>query len=1204
MPSSNSSADYNLLFGVLALQADLLDAARFAEACSAWAARKDTPLADLLVQRGWLSAEDRSHVEYLLQRKLKKHNGDARASLAEVTTEPVRQSLASVADADVQQSLAALPDRSQPVLGATTAYEPQGRGRYSLTQLHAQGGIGQVWLARDSDLGRDVALKELRAERNDHPTAQARFLEEARITGQLEHPGIVPVYELVHGEDGKPFYTMRMVRGRTLAMAIKDYHARRQAGQAGPLELRTLLGQFVAVCQAVAYAHSRKVLHRDLKPANVVLGDYGEVVVLDWGLARLLGTSHEEATSLLPVSVEASREETMQGQVLGTPAYMSPEQAQGRLDLLGPASDVYSLGAILYELLTAVPPFSGGDTPELLQRVVHEEPVRPRQLVPSVPSALEAVCLKALAKKPGERYASAAELAQEVERWRADEPVSAWREPWRVRAGRWVRRHPSLVGACLTGLLLVLLLGSGGGAWWSRERQKQRSLVESALERAGELQKQARWQEARDVLEQAGSRLGGLASADLLARLQQAQKDLALVARLDAIRLEHATLREGKFDAARTERRYAEAFAEAGLAREGEDVEIVAQRLRGLGTWQAVLAALDDWAALAEKPEHESWLLAVARRVDPDPQGVGLREPALWQDKEKLAQAVRQVDGAALTPPLAVALGARLRGREEGEVMLRQAQQAHPADFWLNYQLAWVLDHRGKAAEAEGFSRAALALRPDDAVAHNNLGVVLWRQGKSAEAEKHYRQAIARHPRDTLAHYNLGVVLDQQGKEAEAEKHFRKAIALDPSHAQVHNGLGLMLGRQGKVAEAEKHYRKAIDLDPRYAQAHAGLGWMLGQQGKAVEAEKHYRKAIDLDPRYARAHTNLGVVLMRQGKEAEAEKHLRKAIDLDPRDAIAHYNLGVRLGRQGKATEAEKHYRQAIDIDPRDARPHYNLGVRLGHQGKAVEAEKHYRKAIELNPRHAQAHTNLGLLLKGQGKDADAEKHFRQAIALDPSIAQAHTNLGLLLARQGRWAEAASLARMASARGLDVSFLRTGLPLWQRLARLEPQLPAYLTGQRRPRSNDDLLALARLCQFHRLYAAGARLYADDFAADAKLADDLKAGHRYNAACFAALAAAGKGSGAGTLEEGEKARLRGQALTWLRADLTLRRAQLDSGKPADRQEVQATMRHWQQDSDFAGVRSEQALAALPQEERLAWASLWRDVAALLELASRK
>jgi hypothetical protein len=195
------SADRNLLFGVLALQADLLDPARFAEACSAWAARKDVPLPDLLVERGWLTPEDRADVDKLVARKLKKHGGDARASLAEV-----RHSLASMADHDLQQSLADLPKPYSPPLGSTTAHQPEGRGRYTLTRLHATGGIGQVWLARDADLGRDVALKELRPERQDHPAAQARFLEEARVTGQLEHPGIVPVHELVRPADGQPFF--------------------------------------------------------------------------------------------------------------------------------------------------------------------------------------------------------------------------------------------------------------------------------------------------------------------------------------------------------------------------------------------------------------------------------------------------------------------------------------------------------------------------------------------------------------------------------------------------------------------------------------------------------------------------------------------------------------------------------------------------------------------------------------------------------------------------------------------------------------------------------------------------------------------------------------------------------------------------------------------------------------------------------------
>jgi hypothetical protein len=282
--------DRNLLFGVLALQADLIDAARFAEACSAWTARKDTSLADLLVERGWLTEADRADVEKVLRRKLAKHQGDARSGLAEVTTPEVRQSLLDIRDHDIHLSLAGATTPSFGQAHLTTSYVPESFGRYTFTRLHATGGIGRVWLARDSSLDRDVALKELRPDQEAPPAVVARFLKEARITGQLEHPGIVPIYEVGHRPgDEAPFYTMRFIRGRTLSTAAANYHRRRVEGEAGDLDLRKLLADFVGVCNTIAYAHNRGVLHRDLKPGNVVLGDYGEVIVLDWGLAKVVG---------------------------------------------------------------------------------------------------------------------------------------------------------------------------------------------------------------------------------------------------------------------------------------------------------------------------------------------------------------------------------------------------------------------------------------------------------------------------------------------------------------------------------------------------------------------------------------------------------------------------------------------------------------------------------------------------------------------------------------------------------------------------------------------------------------------------------------------------------------------------------------------------------------------------------------------------
>ncbi len=451
--------DRNLLFGVLALQADLLTPDRFAQACSAWADRKETPLADLLVERGWLTPPDRADVEKLLRRKLAKHGGDARASLAEVsTTDEVRQSLSSLDDPDLRRSLTTPP--AGPVTVQTAGPGPEAGERYTLSRLHATGGIGRVWLARDASLGRDVALKELRPERAGHPAASGRFLREAQVTGQLEHPGIVPVYELGRRPDDAPFYTMRFVRGRTLAEAARAYHRRRQRGEAGPRELRELVTAVVGVCNAVAYAHSRGVLHRDLKPQNVVLGDYGEVILLDWGLARVAGEAEGDAA---PVAAEAGTTDgqTAAGQVLGTPAYMAPEQAEGRLDLLDAPTDVYGLGAVLYEVLAGRAPFTGTDLQAVLRRVVSEPPAPPRSLAPDAPRPLQAVCLKALAKKPADRYPSAQALAAELQHWLADEPVAAYRDPLTTRLTRWGRRHRTMA----TAVVMALVAGAAGATF-------------------------------------------------------------------------------------------------------------------------------------------------------------------------------------------------------------------------------------------------------------------------------------------------------------------------------------------------------------------------------------------------------------------------------------------------------------------------------------------------------------------------------------------------------------------------------------------------------------------------------------------------------------------------------------------------------------------------------------------------------------------
>jgi serine/threonine-protein kinase len=417
---SQPSPDRNLLFGILALQMDFITRDALIAAMHDWVLNKAKPLGQLLVEQECLRPEQREALDALVNLHIERQGGKVEKSIAGVADD-VKRSLAALDDPDIERSLASLPAVNEAALGTTVDQIPVPGCRYSLTRLHATGGIGRVWLARDSELGRDVALKELRPERAENPALSARFLREACITGQLEHPGIVPVYELAHHpETSQPFYTMRFVKGRTLTEAARTYHRKRTEGQADSLDFLALLNSFVAVCHTVAYAHARGVIHRDLKGQNVVLGDFGEVVVLDWGLAKLL--DHPQAEDYAPPVVlacdaSAGLELTLQGHALGTPAYMAPEQAIGRPDLIDRRTDVYGLGAMLYEILTGQPPFAGADTLEVLRKVREHEPAPPHSLWSEVPPALAAACLRALAKKTADRYSSASELAEEVQRW-------------------------------------------------------------------------------------------------------------------------------------------------------------------------------------------------------------------------------------------------------------------------------------------------------------------------------------------------------------------------------------------------------------------------------------------------------------------------------------------------------------------------------------------------------------------------------------------------------------------------------------------------------------------------------------------------------------------------------------------------------------------------------------------------------------------
>jgi WD40 repeat protein/tRNA A-37 threonylcarbamoyl transferase component Bud32 len=482
-------AEPNLLFGVLALQANLISSSQLADAWDAWAAQTEQPLAEILTRWGRIDPVGRAKVDALGRSELERHRGDIHAALRSVADGRFVAALGPAQDPKVRRLIADLTRSADPPAPSTIRYAAETRDRYTLGHLHATGGIGVIWLARDQDLGRDVALKELRSECAREPRTVSRFLTEARITGQLEHPGIVPVYELgKRSQDGQPFYTMRFVKGRTLTDAIREYHQNRAAGRAGTLERNELLHTFIAACKTLAYAHSRGVIHRDVKGQNVLLGDFGEVIVLDWGLAKVVRHIKGSETESVVLEQDETPILTLPGQAVGTPAFMSPEQAAGRLDLLDHRTDVYGLGAILYQLLTGRAPFAGKDVYEILRKVRSQDPVRPRQIVPDVPLTLEAVCLKALAKNLEDRYNSAADLAQDVQRCLADEPVEAFLESLRQRAGRWARRHQAMVRAAALAVVLVAVVAVGAVILLSAAQQQTQSALQGEMQARASLQ--------------------------------------------------------------------------------------------------------------------------------------------------------------------------------------------------------------------------------------------------------------------------------------------------------------------------------------------------------------------------------------------------------------------------------------------------------------------------------------------------------------------------------------------------------------------------------------------------------------------------------------------------------------------------------------------------------------------------------------------
>ncbi len=986
---------------------------------------------------------------------------------------------------------------------------------FDVQALLGHGGMGVVYKAWDLRLKRHVAIKMLLAGAYASQKERERFSREAEAAAGLRHPNIVQVHELGN-HDGRPYFTLEFVEGGTLAQQLVGT----------PLPVRQAAMLLATLAGAVEVAHVGGIIHRDLKPANVLLTADGIPKITDFGLARRL---------------EGGAALTLSGASVGTPNYMAPEQAQGKTSAVGPAIDIYALGAILYELLTGRPPFLAETASEMVFQLVYKEPVPPSRLNAKVPRDIETICLKCLEKDPARRYATAGELAADLGRFLDDEPVRARPVGAVERSLRWARRHPGQALLLAASVMLAITL-AGGNLWLVRQRaQEAERVVAQALREVSRLQEQYSWTEAGTLLERAKDRLGPGAPADLRERLDQARRDLELTSRLDAIRLKRVTgvearlnvVAERRFSQARADAEYAEEFRKAGLGESELNLERVATRVKASALREELKAALDDWAVCTADKGRQSWLLGVARRAAPDAWSDRVRDPVTWGDPVALAELARTAVVEQQPAQLLVALGERLQATGGDAIgFLGRVQQAYSADFWANFTLGKALQEKGQHEEGVGYYRKALAIRPEAVAAYINIGNARYARYRLEQADG-------------------------------AMENYRQALRIDPRSAPAFNNLGLAWKAKGRLDDAITSYREAVRIDPELTEAHCNLGEVLALHGDLNQAINHYRQAVRIDPNFAMAHYLLGMALLAKGRLDEANEDYQRALRIDPKNVPAHdRNHGL------AQDDALIHYDQIFQFDSTWAPAYKDLGSHPQDNSRLDEVIDQYKEALRSDPEFALAHGALAQALLAQGRFGEAFTKTRRCLDLLPKNDYRLANLTEQLKR------------------------------CERLLALEGRLPAVLQGKDRPADAAECFLFAEICRSKRRFASASGFFADSLEAQPRLADNMKACFRYNAPISAIMAGCGLGEDGPTLSEAKRAHWRQQARKWVQADLVAWARYLDSTLGPDRTLILGILTHWRADPDLAGLRDPAALDRMPEAERQECRRLLSELDALL------
>jgi tetratricopeptide (TPR) repeat protein/tRNA A-37 threonylcarbamoyl transferase component Bud32 len=802
---------------------------------------------------------------------------------------------------------------------------PQIEG-YQVRAVLGYGGMGVVYQARHLRLKRDIALKMLLLGAYARPHERERFVREAEAVAGLQHPNIVQVYDV--GEfEGRPYFTMELMDGGSFSQQLAS-------APQSPIHSAQLLA---TLATAVAHAHEQGIVHRDLKPANILLTSDGTPKIADFGLARRL---------------DSGRDLTMTGALLGTPSYMAPEQASGKTKAVGPAADVYGLGAILYEMLAGRPPFRGDTPAETQRQVLVDEPSPPSKWNAKVPRDLETVCLKCLQKLPQHRYATALELAEDLRRFQQGEPIAARPVSRPERVVRWARRKPTAAALVVTALTLICIAVTYGANEWRLAAKRRADVAqwEPRLELVSQLEAQGKFQEARSLLQRPPDADVG----PLKNQIDTALSDLELVQKLDRIRLNRVAVDDGRFDLAsnraRSDREYEAAFAAAGLGTFQDASAPVAAAVAASPIRAAVIAALDDWSVCTSDDSRRQWILQVARIADPDPTGWRDRVRVSGLAKQSLTQLAETAVVRDQSVQLLVALAQRMQvaGADATE-FLRRVQEQYPGDFWACFTLADALNGINYE-ECIRFYQAALAIRPETSIAHYNVGRALGMASRTTDTIAHFREAVRLEPRFSNAVGNLAMSLSLTGQGTEALELAKQAVSLDARSADNHYSLGYVFLGTGQVEQAIVEFRRAIACDPAYEDARDLLANTLMDLRRLDEAKEQLDEFRRVCPNSDGMHLDFGRLLVLQGHRDEAIAEFQESIRLNPHRWVSHYMLGELWRLKESPQRALLEFTRAIEGRPtavQAARARRGVMLQLG---LGEEARTEWANALAARP--------------------------------------------------------------------------------------------------------------------------------------------------------------------------------------------------------------------------------------------------------------